>query len=327
MRIAKLALALFTANLAICTLGMTALKAETGPWPHRPVRVITPFGAGTANDISARHFADRLAKRWSQPVAIENRPGADTVVGVGGFVSAQDDHTLLFSAASSVTVVPLMKDKLPYDPNRDLVPISTACNTTIVIAATASSNILSLADLVFRVRAEPGKLLWASGPSLPKFLFEAFLKTQALDMLHVPYKETTPQLTDLGEGRIHVVITGLVGALPVHEAGKARFLAVTNSERAANFPNIPTVKEAGQPIMSVDGLSGFFGWRDMPVELRDRIAADIRTIALDPELKSRLESIGQTLRVGTPAEFAAAIEVQRVWATEIAKIVNFKTTQ
>src|SRR4029077_1560314 len=141
---------------------------------------------------------------------------------------------------SSVTVVPLMKDRLPYDPNRDLVPISTACDTTIVIAAAASSNILSLADLVSRVRAEPGKLLWASGPSLPKFLFEAFLKTQALDMLHVPYKETTPQITDLGEGRIHVVITGLVGALPVHEAGKVRFLAVTNSERAASFPDIPT---------------------------------------------------------------------------------------
>ena len=146
-------------------------------------------------------------------------------------------------------------------------------------------------------------------------------------MLHVPYKETTPQLTDLGEGRIHVVITGLVGALPVHEAGKARFLAVTNSERAANFPDIPTVKELGQPIMSVDGLSGFFGGRDMPNELRDKIAADIRAVAIDPELKRRLETIGQTLRVGSPAEFAAAIEVQREWAAEIAKLVNFKATQ
>jgi tripartite-type tricarboxylate transporter receptor subunit TctC len=327
MRIAKLVIALFTANLAIGILGATELKAETGPWPRRPVRVVTPFGAGTANDISARYFADRLAKRWSQPVAIENRPGADTVVGVGAFVSAQDDHTLLFSTASSVTLAPLMNDKLPYDPSRDLAPISTACDTTIVIAAAASSNILSLADLVSRVRAEPGKLLWASGPSLPKFLFEAFLKSHALDMVYVPYKETTPQLTDLGEGRIHVVITGLVGALPVHKTGKARFLAVTNSERAASFPNIPTVREAGQPSMSADGLSGFFGWRDMPVELRNRIAADLRTIALDSELKSRLESIGQTLRVGTPAEFAAAIEVQRLWATETAKIVNFKTTQ
>ena len=289
--------------------------------------MITPFGAGTANDITARHFADRLAKRWGQAVAIENRPGADTIVGVGGFVSANDDHTLLFAGAASLTVVPFMKDKLPYDPNRDFVPISTACNTTIVIAATASSNILSLADLVSRAKAEPGKLLWTSGPSLPRFLFEAFLKNQALDMLHVPYKETTPQLTDLGEGRIHVVITGLVGALPVHEAGKARFLAVTNSERAANFPDIPTVKELGQPIMSVDGLSGFFGGRDMPNELRDKIAADIRAVAIDPELKRRLETIGQTLRVGSPAEFAAAIEVQREWAAEIAKLVNFKATQ
>jgi tripartite-type tricarboxylate transporter receptor subunit TctC len=289
--------------------------------------VITPYGAGTANDITARHFADRLAKRWGQAVTIENRPGADTVVGVGSFVTAHDDRTLLFAGSASLTVVPLMYDKLPYDPNRDFVPISTACNTTIVIAASASSNIRSLADLVSRARAEPGKILWASGPSLPRFLFEGFLRTRALDMLLVPYQETTRQITDLGEGRIHVLVTGLLPTIPLREAGKTRFLAVTNSERAPGFPDIPTVKEAGQPIMSVDGLSGFFGSRDMPVELRDRIAADIRAVAVDPELKSRLESLGQTLHVGTPAEFAAAIEVQRLWSIEVAKFVNFKTTQ
>jgi tripartite-type tricarboxylate transporter receptor subunit TctC len=324
MRMTAMTLALVTANLAI---GATELRAEVGRWPQGPVRVITPYGAGTANDITARHFADRLSKRWGKAVTIENRPGADTVAGVGSFVAAHDNHTLLFAGSASLTVVPLMKDKLPYDPNRDFVPISTACNTTIVIAASASSNIRSLADLVTRARAEPGKLLWASGPSLPRFLFEAFLKTQALDMLHVPYKETTPQITDLGEGRIHVLVTGLLPTIPLQEGGKARFLAVTNSEHALGFPDIPTVKEAGQPIMTVDGLSGFFGWRDMPAELRDQIADDLRTVAVDPELKSRLESLGQTLRVGTPAEFAAAIEVQRQWAIDVGKYVNFKATQ
>src|SRR5678815_5185934 len=107
MRIARLGLALFAASLVICIFGATLPKAETGQWPRRLVRVITPFGPGTANDISARNFADRLSKHWGQPVAIENRPGADTLVGVGAFVSAQDDHTLLFSTASSVTLTPL----------------------------------------------------------------------------------------------------------------------------------------------------------------------------------------------------------------------------
>jgi tripartite-type tricarboxylate transporter receptor subunit TctC len=153
------------------------------------------------------------------------------------------------------------------------------------------------------------------------------LKTQALDMLHVPYKETTPQVTDLGEGRIHVLVTGLVATVPLHEAGKARFLAVTNSERAPSFPDVLTVKELGQQVMSVDGFSGFFGRRDMPAELRDQIASDIRMVAVDPELRINLEGIGQTLRVGTPAEFAAAIESQRGWAIELAKFVDFKTTQ
>ena len=327
MRIAKLTFALLAASLGIGALGTTALGAETGPWPQRTVRLIVPFGAGTSNDTTARHFAERLGKRWGQPVVIENQPGADTMKGVGVFASTRDDHTLLFTGAASLTVVPLMIDRLPYDPRRDFVPISTACNTTIVIAAAASSNIYSLADLVFHARAEPGKLTWASGPSLPNFLFEAFLKSLALDMLYVPYKETTSQITDLGQGRIHILVTGMVATLPLYEAGKARLLAVTNSERAASFPEIPTVKDAGQPIMSVDGLSGFFGGRDMPTELRDWIAAEIRAVAVDPQLRSRLESIGQILHVGTPAEFEAQIEAQRWWATQLAKLVNSKSMQ
>jgi tripartite-type tricarboxylate transporter receptor subunit TctC len=327
MRCATLIWALLGANLAIGTFAATAAKAEPGHWPQGPVRVITPYGPGTANDASVRQFADRLAKLWHQPVTVENRPGADTVVGVAAFVAANDDHTLLFAGAASLTVVPLMKDKVPYDPHRDFVPISIACNTTIVIAAAASSNIVSLADLASRARAKPGKLLWAAGPSLPKFLFEAFLKTQAIDMLYVPYKETIPQVTDLAEGRIDVLVTGLVATVSMHQAGKVRFLAVTNSERAPSFPGVLTVGELGQPVMSVDGLSGFFGRRDMPAELRDRIAGDIRMVAADPEFKINLEKIGQTLRTGTPAEFVAAIEAQRVWATELAKFVDFKSTQ
>ena len=327
MRCAKLIRALLSASLVIGTFATTAPKAEPGHWPRGPVRVITPYGSGTANDATLRQFADRLAKRWNQPVTVENRPGADTVVGVGAFVAAKDDHTLLFAGAASLTIVPLMKDKVPYDPMRDFVPISTACNTTIIIASAASSNIVSLADLISRARAQPGKLRWASGPSLPKFLFDAFLKTQALDMLYVPYKETTPQVTDLGEGRIDILVTGLVATVPLHQAGKARFLAVTNSERAPSFPDVLTVKELGQPVMSADGFSGFFGGRAMPVELRDQIASDIRMVALDPELRINLERIGQTLRVGTPPDFAAEIESQRVWATELARLVDFKSTQ
>src|SRR5262249_5241017 len=139
----------------------TAPKAEAAHWPRGPVRVITPYGSGTANDATVRQFADRLAKRWKQPVTVENRPGADTVVGVEAFVAANDGHTLLFAGASSLTVVPLMKDRVPYDPIRDFAPISIACNTTIVIAASAASNIVSLADLMSRAKAEPGKLSWA----------------------------------------------------------------------------------------------------------------------------------------------------------------------
>src|SRR5690349_16362129 len=116
MRYAKPCWALLRAIVAIGLIAISQAKAEPASWPQGLVRVITPYGPGTANDATLRQFANRLAKRWKQPVTVENRPGADTVVGVEAFVTARDDHTLLFAGAASITVVPLMKDKVPYDP-------------------------------------------------------------------------------------------------------------------------------------------------------------------------------------------------------------------
>jgi tripartite-type tricarboxylate transporter receptor subunit TctC len=310
--------------MAAITPAVYAADADKA-WPARTVRVIVPFPAGAAPDIAARLFADGLSKRWDQAVVIENRPGADASLGTGAFASADDDHTLLFGVAAALTVNPLVQERVPYDPVRDFAPISAVANAIFAVAVHKSVPAHSLADLVRLARAQPGKLVWGSPQGLPRFISMAFLKGQGLDMPLVAYRGGGTAPLDLGEGRVQVLLTGLEATHAPVQSGKARIIAVTNARRAASLPGVPTAAEAGYPEMSMDGLAGFFGWRDMPAALRDKISADVQALARNPVVRAHLEASGQIMLGTTAAEFAAAIERQRVRAAEIARLVGLKS--
>jgi tripartite-type tricarboxylate transporter receptor subunit TctC len=313
----------FVAFMAAIAPAVCAADADK-TWPVRTVRFIVPFAAGGAPDAAARLFADGLSKRWGQPVVIENRPGADGSLGTGAFASAKDDHTLLYGAAAFLTITPLVLDKVPYDPVRDFVPISATADAVIVVTVNSGVPARSLSDLEKLARAEPGKLLWGSGPSLPRYAFAAFMKRRGLDMPHVPYRDVATPVADLGEGRVQVLVWALLPAKALVQAGKARIVAVATMRRASTVPDVPTAVEAGYPEMSFDTLQGLFGWRGMPTALRDRISADVQAVAKDPVVRARLEATGQGVLGSPPAEFEAAIERQRVRVGEIARLVNLK---
>ena len=279
-------------------------------WPQRTVRLIVPLSPGTATDVTARLYAERLSARWGKPVIVENRPGPDALIAVNALVSATEHHTLLFSFGGPVTINPLLYEKLPYDPERDLVPIAPASDSFLAFAANAATNITSLAELQAKARAEPGKLDWAATPGMPQFGFASFLTAAGVDMSYIPYRDFTPALQDVSEGRITVVATGLLPLLGLVERGKTHILAVTNRQRSPAAPQVPTAIESGFPDVIAEGFQGFFGWRDMPSELRDRIAADVRAVAPDMP-HDRLVALGQVVRTGTTADFVAMIADQR----------------
>ncbi len=303
--------------LAVIVLA-AARESNAQGWPQHTVRLIVPNSPGTATDVTARLFAERLTARWGKPVVVENRPGPDALVAVNALVTARDEHTLLFSFGGPVTINPILNDKLPYDPDRDIVPIVSASDSFLAIAAGATTGIETLAQLQARARAEPGKLNWAATPGMPQFALAGFNKAAGIDMTYIAYREFGPALQDVSEGRITVVATGLLPLLPLAQGGKARILAVTNRQRSPAAPQVPTATEAGFPDVVAEGFQGFFGWRDMLPELRERIAADVRTVA--PELpKERLETLGQVVRVGTTADFLAMIDDQRARVRAVAK--------
>ena len=286
-------------------------------WPTRPVKFILTLGPGSGADIGARLLADRLGQRWGQPVVVENRPGGDGIVAINSFVGAHDDHQLLFSPTSSFTAHPFLHDHLPYKP-ADLLPIARVSNTIISISVPASLTVNSMKELIALARAQPGKLNWAGVTGALDFIFAGWLKREGLDIAKIAYKNPVDAANDLAEGRVQVYESALAIIRPQLQTGKVKLLCVTNTERAPTFPDLPTVEQAGQPALRIDGLVGLFGPTGMPLDLRQRIAADIHAVA-DDTIKQRLVTTGQLLNVGGPDEFAKSIDEQRAQVAAFAK--------
>jgi tripartite-type tricarboxylate transporter receptor subunit TctC len=326
------AMSIFSRSAAIAALLLGAIfwwssAIGAADWPYRTVRLIAPIPAGSAPDFTARLFAERLSQRWGQPVIVENRPGADGVIGVSGFLNTDDDHTLLYAISAVVTIHPITQAKLSYDPVRDLVPISPTSDVVLAIAASEKNSIRSLDGLFQTARAQPGKLNWASSPGLPPFVVGGYLKNSKLDLALVSYRDFAPVLQDLGEGRVDIYVGALGAIVPQVQSGRARLLAVASEARAPLAPDVPTVTEAGYPELRMDGVVGFYGKRGMSDTLRDRIASDVRAVANDPGIGEKLAAVGQAAHPGTAAEFAALLGEYRRRLAELAKTIDFKATQ
>ncbi len=313
---------------ALCSLALVAspAAAQTTPaqaWPQRSVKFMLPLGPGSGADLGARLIAEKLSAKWGQPVVVENRPGGDGFVAINAFVSAHDDHILLFGPASSFTAHPFLHEKLPYDP-RDLSPVARVSSTVIALGAPPSLDVKSLGDLFAMARAQPGKLNWATITGATDLLLAGFLKSHSIEMAKIPYRDPVQALNDVAEGRLQLYWAAFAIVRAQMQAGRVKVLAITASEPSAAVPGMPTAAQSGFPDLTFDGLVGFYGTRDMPLELRERIAADVREALADPTIVSRLQATGQDVVPGSAAEFAASIDKQRKVVAEFAKILGIK---
>ncbi|HEX9396482.1 MAG TPA: tripartite tricarboxylate transporter substrate binding protein [Burkholderiales bacterium] len=313
----KILIAVLAASLPLAVLAQS--------WPQRPVRLVLPLGPGSGVDITGRLLTDRLTKAWGQPVVVENRPGGDGVVAINVVLAAKDDHTLLYGPASSFVGHPYTLEKMPYDP-RDLLPVARVSNTVVTIGVPASLQAQSLKELLAMVREQPGKLNWASLTGVTDIIIAGYLKGAGLDMVRVPYKDAVSGLNDLVEGRIQMYSSAYAIVRAQAQAGRVRLLAVQARTRAPGLPDLPTVAEQGFPGLNFDGLTGILAARGSGVTdaLRERIAADVRAVVLEPTMVERMTATGQIVSPGTPAEFAAAIEEQERNMAASAKLLGIQ---
>jgi tripartite-type tricarboxylate transporter receptor subunit TctC len=316
-----LRIGIWATALALLALVPGTASAET--WPTRPVKFIVPFGPGAGADIGARLFSEKLQGRWGQPVVIENRPGGDSIVAIQAFLSANDDHVLLFGPSGNFTVHPFNYAKLPYNP-ADLIPIARASNTLLAAAVKADAPYGNVKEFAEAVRTNPGKFNYGAVQGITEFTFWGFAYHEKLQITQVPYRDVNVAPVDLGEGRIQMVMSSYAIVQPQINAGRIKLFVVNNKARIAPAPDVPTAREQGYPSLEVEGLVGLFGLKSMSSELKEKIAADFRAAAADGTIAERLKATGQAINVAGPKEFAEAIDEQRANIAATAKAIDYK---
>ncbi|TAK86614.1 MAG: tripartite tricarboxylate transporter substrate binding protein [Betaproteobacteria bacterium] len=282
-------------------------------WPSRPVRLLVPFAAGAGtNDIMARLVGQHLGARLGQPVVIENRPGAGGIAGTEAAAKAAPDGYTFLMTNVSLVISPYLYSKLPYDPQKDFVPVTLVATAPLMLVAHPSVAAKSVQELIALAKANPGRLTYGSGGvgSTPHLAGELFKSLAGIDVLHVPYKGGAPALNDLIGGQLSFMIENVPGTMPFAKAGKLRALAVTSAKRSSLDPALPTMAEAGVPGYEVVGWNGIVAVAGTPPAIVARLQAETANVLRLPEVRERLVTLGAEAVGGTQEEFAAFMRAE-----------------
>lgn len=300
-------------------LAVPALRAQPA-WPTRPVRVIVPFPPGGTMESVVRLIGQEIAKTLGQPLIVENKPGAGTVIGVEATARSTDGHTF-GSVANSFTVNQTLVKKLPYDTLRDLQPVGLMAKTANVLAGHPSVPATTLKELVAYAKKNPGKLAYASfgNGTTAHFAGEMLKMMAGIDLVHVPYKGQAPALTDLIGGQVNLMFGNLPEFLPQIRAAKLKAYGTTYLERAALAPDIPTIAEQGYPGFYTDSWYGIVAPAGMPKEAIVRMNAEMNRALALAEVRDTIVKRGLDPIPSTPERFGEFIRSE---ITKYAKIVK-----
>lgn len=287
--------------------GLPTANALAQSYPSRTVTIVTPFSPGGPVDVMARVFAGKLNESMGQPVIVENRAGAGGAIGMNSVAKAEPDGYTILYTPNSIAINPALYRKLPFNAEKDLVPISQALSTTLVIAAHPKLKIATVQELVALAKSQPGKLNFgSSGVADPLQLGMEMLKiSTGIDMLAIPYKGQGPMFTALLSGEVDVAVVSLQAALAPIRSGQLRVLAVTGAKRSVALPDVPTVAESGVPGYEISSWHGFFAPAATPQEIIARLHKEIARAVHLPDVRQRVESTGNEVVGSTPEEFAA----------------------
>lgn len=233
---------------ALTCVAAVSLSAKAATFPDKPIRFVVPNTAGSATDQLARAIAATVQKLGGQPVVVDNKPGANGILAAESVAkSPPDGYTVLIGNVTTNAANPSLYQKLPYDAEKDFVPLSGLARGWQVLVVNKDLPLKSVADLIAAAKAQPGKYAYGSGGASARVASEAFARMAGIKLLHVPYKGNPPAMTDLMAGQIHLFFPDMTTALPVIRSGKVRALAVASATRSAYLPEVPTMQEAGLP--------------------------------------------------------------------------------
>lgn len=321
MKIPSLSRSAFLATLLL----LTASSFAQQDYPNRPIRLIVPYPPGGPTDIMGRLTSEVLAKRLTQNVVVDNRGGAATAIGAEIAARAPaDGYNLLVSSETTFAVNPALRDKLPYNPERDFAPISLLTTQPYVLAVTLSLPVSSVSQLVAYARANPGKLSYGSAGTggANHLAGELFKHAAGIDIVHVPYKGNGPAIIDLIGGQIGLMLGSISSLYPHATTRKLRLLAVASAKRSGAAPEIPTFTEGGMPGYQVSGWNCLVAPRGTPQHVIRRLNAEIVAGFSEPDVSERLRKQSIDAAAGTPEQLAAHIKSELARYTKLIKAIG-----
>src|SRR6201996_5138708 len=321
---------LFRGLVGLCALlfAASAALAQDDPakYPTRPIHVVVGFAAGGGNDVIARIYGQKLSEDLGQPVIVENKPGAGAIIATEYVAKAAPDGYTLLIGATGMALNQSLYDKLPYDPVRDFVAISELASFPLIMVVNASSPIKSVAELIAYAKANPDKANYSSSSATFQLVTELFKQKTGTPMQMIPYKSANEMVLAVISGQVTTTIADTGPVSPQVKAGTVRALAVTAAQRSADFPDVPTMKEAGADVDAII-WTGVFAPKAVPPAIAKKLETEFMKIAKLPDVVSKLRAIGVDA-VGTSTdEFTKIVQSDITRWGEVAKSANIKIEQ
>jgi tripartite-type tricarboxylate transporter receptor subunit TctC len=315
-------------NAAALALGLAvATCAWSQAYPNKPIRLIVAQAPGGGNDTIARLVAQRLTQPLKQQVVVENRPGA------GGLIAAEtvaksppDGYTLLLGNVATLTIIPNVQQKVPYDPLKDFAPVSLIASAPLLVVVHPSLPVSSIKQLIALAKAKPGQLNYASNGvgSSTHLATELFKVMTGTNMTHVPYKGLAPASADLLSGQVQVMFSSAVAMMPHVKAGRLRALAMTGAQRSKAIPEIPTVAEAGVPDYEAGSWYGIVAPAGTDRAIVDLLSRETAAVVRSQDIQDRLNNEAVIPVGSTPAQFAAHIKKEHARVAKVVKASGAK---
>lgn len=308
---------------ALLVLG--TLPAAAQVWPSRPVKIVVPYPPGGGVDGIARPIAERLTQRWGQPVLVENKAGAATIIGAESVAkAAPDGYTLLMGHVNSNAIAPTLFKKLPYDAVKDFASVTYIGYVPNVLTVHPSLPTKNVKELVALAKSRAGELTCASSGtgSTQHLALEMFMTLTGTKIIHVPYKGSGQAIVDLLAGQVQMNFDTMPPVLDHIRAKRLRALAVTTPKRAGQLPDVPTLAETGLKGFEMTNWYGVVAPGATPRDIVNKINADLNKALADPGVRRRLEEVGTEIGGGTPESFDAFIKTEIIKYTKLVKAAN-----
>jgi tripartite-type tricarboxylate transporter receptor subunit TctC len=288
-----------------------ARAARPAGFPERAVRIVVPYSVGVGPDVVARSVAQRLSQQWGQPVLVDNKPGASGIVAFGEVRrTPADGHTLFLADTATLAVNPLLHATLPYDPQRDLVPLTLLFRATFLIFVGGSNRFRSIAEMLDVARRKPGSVSYATlgNGHASHVAVETFARAAGVQMLHIPFKDAGTLLSGVASGEVDFTTIGMNTVAGLVASGKLRPLAVAARQRLASHPDIPTLAEAGGPPVEMHPWAALVAVAGTPQPVIERLQQDIHGALRTDEVRARADQAGFEITPSTPQALRERIE-------------------